>query len=168
MTSPTAQPLVQVVIKTQTSQNAALNNRHTMAEAIGVASGLLTFATVAFQSSVALYQTLKSIQYHPKHVRDLQDELSDLTAVLRSLADTVKSTTDIDFSALTLPLLRCGNACREFEQEIVKCSSRSGGTRTSFRDWAKLRYMGEDINGFRQQISSYKSTINISLVDANL
>ena len=139
-----------------------------MAEAVGLASGLLTLATVAFQSSIVLYQTLKSFQYHPKHVRDLQDELSDLTAVLRSLADTIKSTTDIDLSALTLPLRRCGNTCQEFEQEIVKCASRSGGNRTSFRDWAKLRYMGDDINGFRQQISSYKATINISLVDANL
>ncbi|CAK7204213.1 hypothetical protein SEUCBS139899_006967 [Sporothrix eucalyptigena] len=118
-----------------------------MAEAIGLVSGLLTLVNVAFQSTVTLYQTLKSIHYHPKHVRDLLDELDDLGKVLRSLADTVKSATDLDLSALELPLQRCGNACQEFEQEIVKC---------------------DDINGFRQQISSYKATINISLLDATL
>ncbi|CAK7226466.1 hypothetical protein SEUCBS140593_006249, partial [Sporothrix eucalyptigena] len=89
-----------------------------MAEAIGLVSGLLTLVNVAFQSTVTLYQTLKSIHYHPKHVRDLLDELDDLGKVLRSLADTVKSATDLDLSALELPLQRCGNACQEFEQEI--------------------------------------------------
>jgi hypothetical protein len=74
----------------------------------------------------------------------------------------------VDLSALELPLLRCGNACKEFEQEIIKCSSRSGGSRTSFRDWAKLRYMGDNIDGFRQLLAGYKSTINIALADTNL
>ncbi|KAH8751160.1 hypothetical protein BGZ57DRAFT_775119, partial [Hyaloscypha finlandica] len=40
--------------------------------------------------------------------------------------------------------------------------------RTSFRDWAKLRYMGDNIDGFRQLLAGYKSTIIIALTDANL
>jgi Fungal N-terminal domain of STAND proteins len=139
-----------------------------MAEAIGLASGLLTLATFAFQSSAALIKTVQSFQFHPKRVRDLKEELEALSAVLSSLADIVDATTDVDFSALDLPLLRCGNACKEFEQEIIKCSSRSTGSRTSFRDWAKLRYMGDDIDGFRQLLAGYKSTIVIALTDANL
>jgi hypothetical protein len=91
-----------------------------------------------------------------------------LSGVLGPLTDIVNATTDIDLSALDLPLLRCGNACKEFEQEITKCSSRSGGSRTSFRDWAKLTYMGEDIDGFRRLLAGYKLTINIALTDANL
>jgi hypothetical protein len=84
------------------------------------------------------------------------------------LSDTVSSTTDIDVSALGLPLLRCGKACGEFEEELRKYSSRSSSSRTSFRDWAKLRYMGDGIDDFRQLLAGYKSTISIALTDANL
>jgi len=140
-----------------------------MAEPIGLASGMLALAGFAFQASITLYQTLQSFQFHPKQLRDLKEELDALSGVLQSLTETVSATTTgVDLSALNLPLLRCGKACKEFEKEIVKCSSRSGGSRTSFRDWAKLRYMGENIDGFRQLLSGYKSTINIALTDANL
>ena len=139
-----------------------------MAEPIGLAAGLLALATFAFQSSITLYKTVQSFQFHPKRVRDLEEELEALSGVLGSLTQTVGATTDVDLSALDLPLRRCGNACKEFEQEIMKCSSQSSGSRTSFRDWAKLRYMGDDIDGFRQLLAGYKSTINIALTDANL
>jgi hypothetical protein len=139
-----------------------------MAEPIGLASGLLTLATFAFQSSIALINTVHSFQSHPKRVRDLIEELEALKGVLGPLTETVRDITDVDLSALDLPLLRCGNSCREFEQEIKKCSSRSGGSRTSFRDWTKLRYMGEDIDGFRRVLAGYKLTISIALTDANL
>ncbi|KAE9367305.1 hypothetical protein N431DRAFT_348649 [Stipitochalara longipes BDJ] len=139
-----------------------------MAEPIGLASGLIALTGFAFQASITLYQTVQSIQFHPKQIRDLKDELEALGGVLGSLTETASATTDVDLSALDLPLLRCGNACRDFEQEILKCSSRSGSSRTSFRDWAKLRYMGDNIDGFRQLLSGYKSTINIALTDANL
>jgi len=137
-------------------------------EPIGLASGLLTLATFAFQSSITLYKTVQSFQFHPKCVRDLKEELEALSGVLSSLTETVSATTDVDLSALDFPLLRCGNACKEFEEEIIKFSSRSGGSRTSFRDWAKLRYMRDDIDGFRHLLAGYKSTIIIALTDANL
>ncbi|KAH7398112.1 hypothetical protein BKA64DRAFT_673566 [Cadophora sp. MPI-SDFR-AT-0126] len=139
-----------------------------MAEPIGIASGLLALAGFAFQASITLYQTVQSFKFHPKQLRDLKDELEALSGVLSSLTETVTATTDVDLSALDLPLLRCGNACKDFEQEIISCSSRSGMNRTSFRDWAKLRYMGDNIDGFRQLLAGYKSTIVIALTDANL
>lgn len=139
-----------------------------MAEPIGLASGLLALATFAFQSSITLYETVQSFKSHQKRVRDLMEELEALSGVLDPLTNIINVTTDVDFSALELPLLRCGNACKEFEQELMKCSSRSGGSRTSFRDWAKLRYMGDDIDGFRRLLAGYQLTINIALTDANL
>jgi hypothetical protein len=139
-----------------------------MAEPISLASGLLALATFAFQSSITLYNTIQSFQSHPKRVRDLTEELEALSGVLGPLSETVSATTEVDLSTLDLPLLRCGNACKEFEQELLKCSSRSGGSRTSFRDWAKLTYMGDDIDGFRRLLAGYKLTICIALTDANL
>lgn len=139
-----------------------------MAEAIGVASGLLALTNFAFQSSVALYETIKSFKAHANRVRDLLEELEALIGVLGPLADMVKTTTDDDLSNLELPLKRCGSACKEFEHELLKCLSSSGGNRTSFRGWARLRYMSDDIDGFRRLLAGYKLTINIALTDLNL
>src|SRR4051812_30818169 len=98
-----------------------------MAEPISLASGLLTLLTFSCNSSLALYKTIQSFQNHPKRVRDLTEELDALIVVLQSLTDTLGSTTNVELSSLELPLLRCGKACGEFEEELLKCSSRSGG-----------------------------------------
>jgi hypothetical protein len=139
-----------------------------MAEAIGLASGLLALARFALQCSISLHETVKDFRSHPKRVRDLLEELEALSDVLGPLADFVKAKAEIDLSALDLPLLRCGNACREFQQELLRCSSRSNSNGTNFRDWARLKYMGDDIDGFRRLLAGYKATINIALTDANL
>ncbi|PYH49495.1 uncharacterized protein BP01DRAFT_420440 [Aspergillus saccharolyticus JOP 1030-1] len=139
-----------------------------MAETIGLASGILALATFAFQSSVSLYETVKSFQSHPKRVRDLLGELEALSAVLAPLVDLVKSTSEVDLSVLDLPLFRCGNACKEFQQELLRCASRSSSSRASFRDWARLTYMGGNIDDLRDLLAGYKATINIALTDATL
>ncbi len=139
-----------------------------MAELIGLSSGLVALVTFALKSSTLLYDTVQSYRSHPKNVRDLKEELEALGTVLQALSATVEQAKDKDFTALKLPLLRCGNACKEFDEVIAKCSSRSGGSRTSFRDWAKLKYMGDGIDEFRRMLAGYKSTINIALADANL
>ncbi|KAH6842469.1 hypothetical protein B0I37DRAFT_381990 [Chaetomium sp. MPI-CAGE-AT-0009] len=139
-----------------------------MAEPISLASGLVALVAFALQSSTLLYDTVKSYRSHPKNVRDLNEELEALSVVLRALSETVEQNKGIDFTALEVPLFRCGNACKEFEDAIAKCSARSGGSRTSFRDWAKLRYMGDGIDEFRRMLAGYKSTINIALANANL
>ena len=139
-----------------------------MAEPIGLVSGPLALATFALQSSITLRNTIQSFQFHPKRVRDLIEELEALNEVLGLLTKTVSAAVDVDLSPLHLPLLRCGNSCKDFGQEIIKCSSWSGGSLTSFRDWAKLRYVGEDIDGFRRVLAGYRLTISIALADANL
>ncbi|KAF9250404.1 hypothetical protein LCP9604111_3306 [Penicillium roqueforti] len=139
-----------------------------MAEAIGLASGVLALATFAFRCSVSLYETVNGFRSHPKRVRDLLAELEALSAVLAPLVDLVKSNFSVDLSCLDLPLLRCGNVCQEFQQEILKCASRSDSTGTSFRDWARLTYMGNNIVDFRDLLAGYKATINIALTDVNL
>jgi hypothetical protein len=138
-----------------------------MAEPIGIASGILALAVFAFQSSTRLYQLVQSFQSHQRVVRELGGELEDLNGILRSLQETAAST-DADLTTLRLPLLRCGKACKDFEAIIVKCTTHSSGPRTSFRDWVKLQYMGNDIVGFKTMLAGYKSTISIALGDVNM
>jgi hypothetical protein len=139
-----------------------------MTEVIGAASGLVGLATFAGQCSVSLYKTVTSYQSHQQRVRDLVDETTALADVLHSLADTARANPELQIPALAIPLKRCARACQEFEQEIKKFSSRSDGGRTSFRDWARLRYMGENVDDFRRLLSGYKMTITIALTDASM
>ena len=139
-----------------------------MAEVIGIVSGVAGLSTFAFQASTGLYEIITSFQSHQQRVVDLQEENSALNGVLGSLNRTIASATDLDLSALEIPLKRCGLACEEFKREIQKISSPSGENRATFRGWARLRYMGEDIDGFRRLLAGYKTTINIAIADANL
>jgi hypothetical protein len=138
-----------------------------MAEAIGLASGLLALTVFAFQSSVSLHQVVDSFQSNKRIIRELKEELEALNGVLQSLQRAAADISE-DLSGLKLPLLRCGKACKDFEEVIIKCTAHSGGSRTSFRDWAKLKYMGDDIAGFKVMLAGYKSTVNIALAGANL
>jgi hypothetical protein len=139
-----------------------------MAEAIGVTSGLLTLAAFAFKSSVTLYQTVQSFQNHPEAVQDLLRELEALQGALRSLTETVGAAKEADLSALNLPLKRCGTACHDFEQRLLSCASQSGSARANFRAWARLRYLGDDVDSFRRTLAGYKSTILIAITDVTL
>jgi hypothetical protein len=138
-----------------------------MAEPIGIASGLLTLAAFAFQASLSLYRVVDSFQSNKKIIRELKVELEALDGVLKSLQEAIANHI-INLPALELPLRSCGQDCVEFEALIVKCTAHSGGSRTSFRDWAKLTYMGDDIVGFKNMLAGYKSTISIALGDANV
>lgn len=139
-----------------------------MADPISLASGVLALVVFAHKSCLTLYTTIQSFKTQPKRVRDLTDELGAFTNVLESLSDMMRLHTEVDFPALDLPLRRCSSACDEFLQELRKCCSRSGGDRQSFRDWAKLRYMGDNIDDFTDSLAAYKSTINIALMSVQL
>ena len=119
----------------------------------------------AHKPCLTLHKTIQSFKTHSKRVRNLIKKLEAIIGVLESLSDTIQLHKDVDISSLNLPLRRCSRACDEFLQELQKCCSRSGGDRQSFRDWAKLRYMGDDINDFVDSLAAYKSTINIALTD---
>lgn len=138
-----------------------------MAEPISLASGLLTLAVFAFQGSRSLYITVESFQTSRRAIRDLKEELEALNETLQSLQETIADD-GAELEGLKLPLLRCGKACRDFEEIINKCVKHSGTERTSFRDWAKFMYMGEDIARFKATLGGYKDTICIAIGGATL
>lgn len=140
----------------------------TMAEAIGLASGLLTLAVYALKSSNSLYETVQGYRDLPRRVRDLLEEIKALTDVLMPLVDKLQSTPDVDLITLKHPLLRCGTACKGLEEEIRKCFARTLTGRTSFRDWAKLQYMSHNIDEVKLLFSGYRMTIIVALTDASL
>jgi hypothetical protein len=139
-----------------------------MAGTVNLDSVLLRQLSFALQSGIKLYKTVECTQTQSQSALSLLEELDDLNGILSSFAEAIGVSADVEFYALRLPLQRCGNACTEFEKEVLKCLSRSGGNSTNFQAWANLRYMGDDILGFRQLLARYKSTINIARIDASL
>ncbi|KAI8675302.1 Helo-like-N domain-containing protein [Fusarium keratoplasticum] len=139
-----------------------------MADPLSVVSGLLAIVTATIQSSKVLYQTVQSLRDHPRSVRQLRDELDALGGVLQSLEASAGHEPSI-LVPLKLPLEQCTKASADFQTLIVRYTRHSEGQgNISVRDWAKLRYMDNDINGFTAMLAGYKSTIAIALADANL
>ncbi|KAE8138871.1 hypothetical protein BDV38DRAFT_291896 [Aspergillus pseudotamarii] len=133
-----------------------------MAEPLSLASSLLALAGFAFQTTKSLYQVIESFRSSKRAIRELRFEVESLTQALASL-EKASAENEAELRALKLPLLRCGKTCKEFEEVIIKCTSHSREQRTSFRDWAKLQYMGGDIADLRTTLAGYKATINIAL-----
>ena len=87
---------------------------------------------------------------------------------MASLEQIISIVADVDLTALKLPLLKCGVACNKFEQEIEKCVPYPGNGNADHRGWARLRYIGGDINHFKDLLSGYRSTFCATLADTNL
>lgn len=139
-----------------------------MAEVIGIASGLAGLVSLALQSSTMLFNTVQSLRNREKSIRDLRDALQDLDEVLNILRESISTAPFLNSGINERPLGRCCKACNDFNALIINCSEHSTDNRFSIRDWAKLRYMGEDVVGFQTMISGYKSTITIALAYANM
>lgn len=137
-----------------------------MADPISLSSGLLTLIVFALQSGRSLHQEIRRFQTQAKVIRELKEELEALQGVLQTLQNTA-GTSDIDLNMLELPLLQCGKACKEFHG-LVTTFRGSSGEKASWRDWAKLKYMGDDITGFKDMLAGYKLTITIALGGVNM
>lgn len=133
---------------------------------LSVSSGVLTLVVSALQSSKVLHRTISSLRDNQRTVRELREELEALNGVLETLQEVV-SYTDVDFALLRFPLLRCGQACKDFEAVIVEDTARPNGSQTGFRDWAKQKHMG-DISDFRNRLVEYKTTFEIVLAKENM
>jgi hypothetical protein len=123
--------------------------------------------SIALQSSKSLYQAIKSFQSNRRAIRKLIKKLEALDVVLQSLHQKAANG-NANLTGLELPLVRYGKVCRDFETVITKCTTHSGGSKTTFRDCEKLNYIGNDIIGFKNILTGYKSIISIALGNANL
>lgn len=138
-----------------------------MADPLSLASSLVALAGFAFQTSKSLYQVIDSFKSSKRAIRELREELEALDHALEALQQ-VAADNETALAALKLPLLRCAKICREFEDVINQFFARSDQQHTSFRDWAKLSYMGSDITHLKTTIAGYKATIGIALGGATL
>lgn len=137
-----------------------------MADPASAAPGIPTLVEFALQSSKDLYSTVSSFQSNQTTVRNLRKELESLNEALETLRRTAN--TNVDVTSLNLPLRRCARACEDFKDSLNRSAEHSSGSRAAFEDWAKIRYIGDDITDIKNVLASCKSTIIILLVDVNV
>lgn len=138
-----------------------------MADPLSIASSIVGLTGFALQASKVLYQTINNFRSSKRSARELRDEVESLSQVLETL-EQVAIEYESELSALKLPLIRCGIACKELSDAIGRCVKHSEGQRSSFRDWTRLQYLGDDITAFRHVLANYKATISIALGGATL
>lgn len=142
-----------------------------MADPVGLTASIIAIAGLAYQRSKALYELLNGIQNAPKTLQVLNDDLSAIQHLLKSIRSAMEDSSDDSFSNSVKKcleegkpaLVECGKACDEFAEKMGKIMSHSDANHTSARDRIKLQFQEKDILAFRYRIGSYKATLNIAL-----
>ncbi|OBT39086.1 hypothetical protein VE00_09923 [Pseudogymnoascus sp. WSF 3629] len=106
---------------------------------------IIAVVTAAIKSTKSLYETVKRFQDRQITLRRLQHELGDLANVLTQVINAETSVMVL----LQGPIDRCSQVCSEFEQSMKVFS---GNSKTGFRDWTQMKFMGGDMNGFIDNI----------------
>lgn len=130
-----------------------------MADPLSITASLLAVITGAVQSTKALHNTIIRFKDRDKTLARLQNELSDLIAILSSLEQIVGTEASM-LALLKGPIERCAQVCHDFEKSMERFGSKP---KTNFRDWTKMEFMRGDIHEFIDTISGYKSTISVGL-----
>jgi hypothetical protein len=133
-----------------------------MTDSISIQSSARALTTFTFDSTVSLCKTIASFESDDRGPGEVSEELEPLSEALYRLKEQ-NCMDEEDFNDLRLPLLRCGKACKQFEDLILRNSSRSGERRICFQGWEELQYMKNDIVGFKYMIARYKNTIGIAI-----
>ena len=140
-----------------------------MAEAVGLASGLLTLIVFTFDASKSLYEAISSFK---SQRQTIQDVLADLDALVMVLA-TIREQAQHPAEAAKLELLRqplecCATTCEEMREMLNVCSAHSKDGQSSVRDWLKMRYREKSFDDMKNRLSSYKTTLVVAFQSINL
>ncbi|OBT50955.1 hypothetical protein VE04_08904, partial [Pseudogymnoascus sp. 24MN13] len=126
---------------------------------LSITASVLALATAAIRSTKSLDETVKCLKDRTATLRRLRHELNDLMDILESLTQVIDGETSV-IKLLQGPINRCTQVCSEFEQLMKVFNVKS---KTGFRDWTKMQFMGGNINEFIDTIAGYKSTITVGL-----
>ena len=134
-----------------------------MAEAVGLASGLLTLTVAAYKSSKSLYEVVSSFQSQRKSIKDIQTNLNSLVTVIGKIHEQIQSSQEVErLEALRQPLNCCVTTCQEMHEMLDACTKHGKDGRNSVRDWLNMRYRERGFEDMKQRLVSYKSTLSIA------
>ncbi|KAI4264863.1 MAG: hypothetical protein L6R42_000048, partial [Xanthoria sp. 1 TBL-2021] len=134
-----------------------------MAEAVGLASSLLTLTVAVYKTSKSLYEAVSSLQCQRKTIKDIQADLQSLVTVLEKVHEQIQSSHSIErLEPLRQPLNCYMTAYQEMHQMLDACYIHRTVGRNSVRDWLSMRYHEKSFEDIKQRLLSYKSTLSIA------
>lgn len=146
-----------------------------MAEAVGVASAVITLVSAAYTSCRTLYETLGGIRDTPMHIHSISGDLEDFYCVL----GTIQAILDDPDSApgLLLPTTS-ENLTRVLKNSLTVFSDVSmiiqsyttQGNAVNVSAWQRLKwtFKEKEIDDLRKSLLAHKMTLNMAISVANL
>lgn len=150
-----------------------------MAEAIALASAVISLGTLAYKSCQGLYDVTSRIKKAPKHIHLLLSDLEDLCLVLDTLQAlfnddefSVGSSESIPRFATFKNLATVLENCLSIFSDIrtIVQDYKSQGTSADFGTWKRLQWTFKEkvIEGYRKDLVTHKMTLNIAISVANM
>ncbi|KAH5617543.1 hypothetical protein HBI23_254250 [Parastagonospora nodorum] len=140
-----------------------------MAEAVGLASGLLTLVVFVFDASKSLYEAIYNFKSQRQTIKDVLADLDALVAVLTAIRERAQRPTEIaKLEPLWQPLECCATTCREMREMLDACTAHSKDGHDSVRDWIKLQYREKSFDDMKKRLSSYKTTLIVAFQSINI
>ena len=140
-----------------------------MAEAVGLASGILTLVVFAFDASKSLYEAISSFKNQRQTIKDVLADLHALITVLTTIRERAQRPTEVaKLEPLRQPLTSCATTCKEMREMLDACTAHSKDGQASVRDWLKMRYREKSFDDMKNRLSSYKTTLVIAFQSINI
>ncbi|KAJ4383784.1 hypothetical protein N0V86_000627 [Didymella sp. IMI 355093] len=140
-----------------------------MAEAVGLASGLLTLVVFTFDASKSLYEAVSSFKSQRQTIKDVLADLDALATVLATIREQAQHPAKAaKLELLRQPLECCAITCKEMREMLNVCSAHSGDRQSSVRDWLKMRYREKSFDDIKKRLSSYKTTLVVAFQSVNI
>jgi len=140
-----------------------------MAEAVGLASGLLTLTIFAYDTSKSLYEAVSSFKSQRKTIKDVLADLDSLVTVLENINKQAQRSQEIErLEPLREPLNCCTTTCHEMHEMLDACTTHSKEGRDSVRDWLNMRYHEKSFEDMKKRLASFKSTLSIAFESINM
>ncbi|RAR13367.1 hypothetical protein DDE83_003230 [Stemphylium lycopersici] len=139
-----------------------------MAEAVGLASGLLTLIVFTFDASKSLYEAISSFKSQRQTIKHVLADLNALATVLTTIREQAQHPAKAaKLELLRQPLECCATTCKEMHEMLKMCSAHSKDGQSSVRDWLKMRYRGKSFDDIKNRLSSYKTTLVVAFQSTN-
>lgn len=140
-----------------------------MAEAVGLASGLLTLIIFAYNTSKSLYEAVSSFQSQRKTIKDVLADLDSLVTMLEKINEQAQRSQEVErLEPLREPLNYCATTCHEMHEMLDACTTHSKEGRDSVRDWLNMRYHEKSFEDMKKRLASFKSTLSIAFESINM
>ena len=140
-----------------------------MAEAVGLASGLLTLTIFAYDTSKSLYEAVSSFKSQRKTIKDVLADLDSLVTVLENINKQAQRSQEVErLEPLREPLNCCTTTCHEMHEMLDACTTHSKEGRDSVRNWLNMRYHEKSFEDMKKRLASFKSTLSIVFESINM